>query len=228
MKAKIWVHHLLGALFALMLSVSAVGNLVTGYNLQVESLKNLFLWCTCFSFLSALILRLKRGEVILLALGLFFLPALWKGGALWDQTQTLCWIISYHYHEIYNWPVIGKMLADDLSQFFIALSAWSAITVSWIYCRRKPIYAALLPTILPLVLCLITTDRVPDPIYLYLLTLGVAMLLATDWTRRKHPAQSNKLVLRFMIPMATALALLFSLNPQQTYVNQAGKYQKDI
>ena len=75
MKHKIWINHLIGAVFAFVLSVSAVGNLVTGYDLEVKSLLLLILFCATCSILSALLFRFKFGGALLL-----FMTALlsWK------------------------------------------------------------------------------------------------------------------------------------------------------
>ena len=228
MKSKIWTNHLIGSVFAFVLSVSAVGNLVTGYNLEVKSISAIFLWCACCAFVSALLFRFKFGGAVLLCLIVLLAPVIWKEGLLWEQLQSLSHTISSHYHEVYRWPVLGKQITDEVDLILVVLSAWVAISVSWSFCRRKRITAVIPSVILPLVICLITTDRVPDAIYLYLLMLGIALLLVTDWTRRNYPAQGIKLTLRVVIPIAVALALLFFLNPREGYVNNAGKYQKEV
>lgn len=228
MKRKIWANHLMGAVFAFVLSVSAVGNLVTGYDLEVKSLSIVLLWCACCSLISALLFRFKYGGTALLCLIVLVSPIIWKDGILWEQVQSLCYIISSHYHDVYDWPVLGKPISDIVSRPLIVLSAWAAFSVSWCFCRRKHIVIMIPPLILPLVICLITTDRAPDTIYLYLLILGIALLLITDWTRRNYPAQGIKLTFRLTIPIAAALALLFAVNPREEYVNNAGKYQKEV
>lgn len=228
MKSKIWTNHLIGSVFAFVLSVSAVGNLVTGYNLEVKSISAIFLWCACCAFVSALLFRFKYGGTVLLCTTVLLAPVIWKEGLLWEQLQSLSHTISTHYHEIYRWPVLGKQITDEVDLILIVLSAWVAISVSWSFCRRKHILAVIPSVILPLVVCLVTTDRVPDAIYLYLLMLGIALLLVTDWTRRNYPAQGIRLTLRLAIPIAAALAILFFANPREAYVNNAGKYQKEV
>lgn len=228
MKHKMWMNSLIGAGFAFLLSVSAVGNLVTGYDLQAASMMGLFLWCACCSLISALLFQFKYGGTILLCLTMLVAPIIWKDGMLWDQLQSLCYTISSGFHNAYDWPILGKPITDEVNRPLIVLSAWVAVSVSWSYCRRKNVFIAMPSVILPVAICMITTDKVPDEIYLYLLMLGIAMLLVTDWTRRKNPVQGIKLTLRLAIPMAAALALLFVMNPQEEYVNSAGKYQKEV
>lgn len=228
MKHKVWINHLMGAIFAFVLSVSAVGNLVTGYDLKVKSLFLLFLFCAACSFLSALLFRFKHGGVLLLFMTALLSWKIVKEGILWYQAQSLAHMISTHYHAVYDWPVIGQPLSETVELPLMALALWAAFGVSWTVCRHEHIVFLIPPVILPLLICLVTTDRVPDPIFLYLLILGLSLLLITDWTRRNHPGQGIRLTLRFAIPIAAALALLFAANPRDEYVNNVGKYQKEV
>lgn len=228
MKHKIWINHLIGAVFAVVLSVSAVGNLVTGYDLEVKSLLLLFLFCVSCSFLSALLFRFKFGGALLLFMTALLSWKILKEGILWDQVQSLAYLISKHYHDVYDWPVVGQSLSETVDLPLMVLALWASFSVSWTVCRREHIVFLMPPVILPLLICLVTTDRVPDPIFLYLLILGLSLLLITDWTRRSHPGQGIRLTLRFAIPIAAALALLFAANPRDEYVNNVGKYQKEV
>lgn len=227
MKSKMWTSILLGAGFAFLLSVGAVGSLVTGYDLETACVRDLFLWCAGFALVSALLFQWRYGAVAALGLAVLAAPILWKDGVLWEQLQSLCYTVTKGYHTAYGWPLLGKFITEDVNRPLTVLSAWSAVSVSWCVCRRKHALLAVPPVLLPLVLCLITTDTVPDEIYLYLLILGIALLLVTDWTRRREPAQEGRLILRAAIPVAAALALLFAANPREEYVNQAGRYQKE-
>ena len=228
MKHKIWINHLIGAVFAFVLSVSAVGNLVTGYDLEVKSLLLLILFCATCSILSALLFRFKFGGALLLFMTALLSWKILKEGILWDQVQSLAYLISSHYHEVYDWPVVGQSLLETVDLPLMVLALWASFSVSWTVCRREHIVFLMPPVIFPLLICLVTTDRVPDPIFLYLLILGLSLLLITDWTRRNHPGQGIRLTLRFAIPIAAALALLFVANPRDEYVNNVGKYQKEV
>lgn len=228
MKHKIWINHLIGAVFAFVLSVSAVGNLVTGYDLEVKSLLLLFLFCAACSFLCALLFRFQFGGALLLFMTALLSWKILKEGILWDQVQSLAYLISSHYHEVYDWPVVGQSLSETVDLPLMVLALWASFSVSWTVCRREHIVFLMPPVILPLLICLVTTDRVPDPVFLYLLILGLSLLLITDWTRWNHPGQGMRLTLRFAIPIAAALALLFAANPRDEYVNNVGKYQKEV
>ena len=228
MKRKIWFQHLLGALFAFALSVSTAGCLATGFQMNVASMGRLILCCGIISLLSALLLRFKFGGIAVLSLSALAAVIVWRHGALWEQLQTLLLTVTTQYHVVYNWPAIGRFAAEEVDLALMAVAWWTAVSVSFCVCRRGHILTALPSVALPLVACLIVTNTVPDEIYLYLLILGVSLLLLTDWVRRNDPARSVSLTLRMAIPVAAALALLFTLNPREGYVNQAAKLQKEV
>lgn len=228
MKHKVWTLHLTSAVFAFTLSVSAIGNLITGYELPTAPLWNLYLWCGFFAVSSSLLFRFRYGGSILVCLAALVLFLLWGKEILWQQTQFLSYLITSHYHEVYAWKVIGTPVSDNVSLPLILWSALTAVCVNWHFCRRRSIFIALLPVVVPLVLCLLTTDRVPDTAYLYLMILGLSILLITDWSRHHNPNEGTKLILRTILPIAVSLAILFVINPQDEYVNHAGTIQKEV
>lgn len=228
MKHKVWTLHLISAVFAFALSVSAIGNLITGYELPTDPLWNLYLWCGFFAVSSSLLFRFRCGGSILACLAALVLFLLWNKDILWQQTKFLSYLITCHYHDVYAWKVIGAPSSGNVSLPLILWSALTAVCVNWYICRRRRIFIALLPVVAPLVLCLLTTDRVPDTAYLYLMILGLTILLITDWSRHYNPKQSVKLILRTILPIAVPLAILFTLNPRDEYVNHAGAFQKEV
>ena len=139
MNRKIWINHLIGAVLAFILSVSAVGNLATGYDLEVKSFLLLFLFCAACSFLSALLFRFKFGGALLLFMTALLSWKILKEGILWDQVQSLACLISSHYHEVYDWPVVGQSLSETVDLPLMVLALWASFSVSWTVCRREHI-----------------------------------------------------------------------------------------
>ena len=225
MKNKI-LSHLLGALFAVLFSFCSGGCLLTGFGLTISSPAALLVWCTVFSVLSAVLWFFRYGVWGILLLSVCGAFAVWQDGAVWDQIRALAYTISSHYHEVYNWPVIGAPTADSFDLALILLGYLTALAVSFCICRRAYLLFALPVVLMPLVLCLITTDTLPDEPILWLLMFGIVLLLVTDWVRRKNPEQYASLVFRMAVPAAAALGLLFWLNPQEAYVNRAAEFQK--
>ncbi len=226
-KWKPWIDCLMGAVLAWLLSVGAVGCMVTGFELQTVSMGAQVLWCAGFALVSAAILRFRYGTFVLLGLTVLICPFLWQKGALWYQ---------FDYILFPSYIMIPDILTGDGTQLSavkatlpsIALALWTAFSVSWCICRRKHALYVLPPVASPVVLCLIFTQDIPHPGYLYLLLTALALLFITDWTRRKVPAQSTKLMLRAALPIALAFAVLFGANPEKTYVNHAWKIQEKV
>lgn len=216
------------SLFAFVLSFSAVGNIITGFGLPVASLWKIALWCALFAFGSAVVLRMRFGGRILLFFGILALVFLWKRESFRMQLQTIFYIVSSHYSRVYGWQILGSLAADAVSAPLILWTAFVSIGVNWHICRRKHWIYAFLPTVLPLAVCLVTIDKVPDTIFLYLTILGLSILLITDWTRHHQPDQGMGLIVRISLPVSLFLALLFLFNPKATYVNHAGSLQKDV
>ncbi len=229
MKNKRWVNHLLGAFFAFLLSVCVVGCIITGFDLTIptETAIRLVKGCCGISVLSALILLIPYGGLLLLLLLLPASVALWSDGLLWDQLKTIAYTISYHFHNVYGWRILGEPAAEELELAFFLLAGITALTVSYCLCRSQHILFLLPSVLLPLSVCLVTTDTLPDESYLFLLIAGIVLLTLTDLVRRSDPVQGGILTLLAAIPVTAALALLFALNPQAEYVSRAGEIQKE-
>ncbi len=231
MKHKM-IHHLVSALFAFVLAVSAIGSLVTGHALPVDSLSELYLWCAFLAVMSSVLLHFRYGGRIMGCIAVFVLIVLWREGTVWqqiqEQTQCLVYVLTAQYSKVYGWPVWGTPAAQDVSLPLIIWATLVAASVNWHICRCKHIVVAIIPVVIPLILCFLTTARVPDTVYLYLLILGLAILLITDWTRKKQPDQGMKLLLWTALPIAVSLALLFAFNPKDKYDTSASVFQKEV
>lgn len=226
MKHNKWLTHLFGACFAFLFAIAAVGCLATGWKLNIASPGKLLLWCGLFSVLSPLLLYFKYGGWVILLLSVRGAFALWQDGGLWEQMQTLVYTVTSHFHAVYKWPVFGMQITEDVDLVLILLAYLTALGTSICICRGRNSLLVLPLPVLAVSVCLITTDTVPDARVLFLLILGIILLLMTDWIRRKNPRQFAPLLLMTGIPAVLALALLFGLNPQETYVNHAAEIQK--
>jgi len=229
---KSWIPQLVGAPLAFMLAVGSVGSLITGYGLPMDGLWKLFLWCALAAIVSAVLLRFCYDGRLIARIAGVVLAVLLAGELVrpyvWKQIQTLCYLLTSHYHDVYNWPVLGTADAESVAVPLILWAALVSAAVNWHICRRKHILVALIPAVIPAALCLVTADIVPHTAYLYLLLLGLAILLITDWTRRKQPAQGMKLLLWSALPVALCLVLIFAFNPKGEYTNRVGKIQKEV
>ncbi|MBQ8511939.1 MAG: transglutaminase domain-containing protein [Clostridia bacterium] len=227
MKTKI-LRHVLAALYSFVFAVSAVGCIVTGFDLSAAHSGWILIWCAVFAVIPAVLWFFRFGWIGIVLLSVRGAFAIWQDGALWDEIQSLAYTISSHYHNVYNWQTIGEPVTDGIDLALILLAYLIAMAVNFCICRSRPLFTAIVPVILPLVLCLITTDTLPDEIVLLPMMAAIVILLLTDWVRRQSPMQYPKLTFRVLIPSAAALVLLFALNPQEEYVNRAAELQKNV
>lgn len=221
MKHKSWTKPLVSAVFALLLSVSAIGNLCTGFDLPVGSLLTVFVWCGVFAAVSAILLQLPYGGRITLGLAVLTLVIFSRNEALWPQTQTLSYLISIRYRMAYSWPFFGALAAETVDLPLLLWGIPVTLCVNRYFCRGEGLYSLLVTVILPLALCMVIRGTVPDTVYLFLTILCLAILLITDWTRRNMATQQIRLTLRMTVPIVLALALLFGMNPPESYKNNA-------
>ena len=231
MKVKKWIPCLLSAVVAFTLAISAVGNLFTGYEMSVHLWK-IFLMSALAALGSAVLFQFRinkkmllRGASVVLAVVLVkevFRPYIWR------QIQNLSYLITSHYHAAYNWPILGNPGADHVTAPLMFWAMLVAVCVNWHICRQKHIAVAIVPVVMPLALCLMTAFNVPATGYLYLMILGLAVLLITDWSRKKQPEKGMKMLIWSVLPVALALAILFACNPKAEYINHAGKIQKEV
>lgn len=227
MKLKNHLSYLLGAVFGSLLSVSAVGCLQSAFGLKA-SMGNLTLLCVLSACIFALLFRFRYGGTVLLCGAALAVGYLARQGTVIDQTASLLGAVTDHYHAAYGWPMLGSADGGAVELPLAVIGLLAAAAVTGAVGRRKNVLPALIPVILPLAVCLVVTNTVPDAIWLYLLMLGISLLLITDWVRRKGAEQGAKLTAMLALPVAAALGALFLLVPEKNYVNRVEDIQDKL
>ena len=222
MKLEKWITCLQAAVLAFFISYGGCACLVSGFSLQAD-MGTLALWCGCLGAVTAVCFRLRLAAV---PLGLLALLCgyLWHSGSLSLSTEALLYWLSYNYNAAYGigilrWSDLPLQEADVTAALCAVASVNVLLTVRTVCrCRR-----AILPAVfglLPLCACLVVTDTVPAAKHLILLFFGLTVLMLSQTTRRADRVQGNRLAALVAAPAALAVALLFWLNPQQTYSRQ--------
>lgn len=208
------VRCIISVLFASLFSISVVGSLITGWNISVSSVPRLYAMCFAFSLFTSLGWYFRRGDIVNLSLGVLVLIRLMYKKALWNQLVYLLWFITKHYSEVYGWRIFGTPAASefDFALFFIGYLA--VLSVTYCICRSETLAVAAPFVLIPLILCLPTTDTLPDPVYLYMLVSGIVVMLLTEWTRTHTPKDYPLMLLKTAVPTALVLGLVFTLSPQ--------------
>ena len=193
MKHEIRWNFLTGVVLAWMLSASAVGCMVTAFDMEVGSFARLVLACGVVAVFAAVCFALRGGDVVLVGVSALAFGYLWHEGTVWAHIAALLRCISRYYDLAYGWGVVTLGGYDGFGPADLALGiigSLGAISVSWVVMRRKSVICALPMTILPLVSCVVITDTVPDAVWLYFLLLGLVILLLTDYVRRREKAHA--------------------------------------
>lgn len=224
------VNATIGFFIGTMLSLGAAGALVTAFQLPMLHFSAVVGACVLGALLGAAAFSGKRGGALLLLLGALAGGYLWRQGDLWDQTRYLLELISQVYNQAYHWGYLvllsGAPAGLDLP--VAVLGAAMALLGSWTVCREQTGALALCASILTLTPCLVVTDTVPAPSYLYLLIFSNLLLLLTGHVRRENGYQGDRLILRILLPTAIALGALFFLLPQDGYVNRSAELRNRL
>ena len=165
------VNATIGFFIGTMLSLGAAGALVTAFQLPMLHFSAVVGACVLGALLGAAAFSGKRGGALLLLLGALAGGYLWRQGDLWDQTRYLLELISQVYNQAYHWGYLvllsGAPAPAGLDLPVAALGAAMALLGSWTVCREQTGALALCASILTLTPCLVVTDTVPAPSYLY-------------------------------------------------------------
>ena len=231
MKHEVRWNCLTGAVLAWMLSASAVGCMVTGFDMEVAGFARLVLFCGAAAVCGSLCLAFRWGDVLMACAIALAAGYMWHEGTFWEHLAALLRCVSRRYDMAYGWGTVslgGYAGTGPVDLALGTIGLLAALSVAWVVVRRKSVLCAMPMTVLPLAVCLVVTDTVPSAGWLYLLMLGIVILLLTDYGRRKGKRQSALLTAYLLLPTAAALGLLFLLVPQESYVNRAGQYEEKL
>lgn len=207
----------------------AAGCMISGFSLNVKATQTLLLVLAAAAVISAVAFRRKWGGIFVLGCLAALSGWLWYRTAAGEQILRLIYRLSTVYDRAYGWGVVqlveGKWNEGFADIPMAMLGTLVAVTVSWTVCRRKSGFWAVAATLLPLCLCLVVTDTVPEEKYLFILLLASVLLLLTSQVRRSSENQANRLTAMALIPVAAALAALFLAVPRNGYINRSEEFR---
>ncbi len=222
MKLEKWISCLQSAVLSFLISYGGCACLLSGFSLQADG-EILALWCGCLAVVVSVSYSLK---LVPIPLGILALLSgyLWHKGILSRSMEALLYRLTYTYSTAYDTGILRwselPLENADITAALCALSSIIILLTARTVCRPRRAVLPVIFGLLPLCACLVVTDTVPATEHLYLLFFGLAVLMLSQTTRRADKAQGNRLAALAAIPAALAVALLFLLNPQQTYNKQ--------
>ena len=229
MKHKTLLLFLVSVLLSFALAVGAVGCMVTGFSLDLESLADVVLVCGLACLICSFLFLWKWGGAAVLCLLALAAGYLWHRGIAWEQILALLNRISHTYNDAYGWGVLFLEETAAPADYPMAiLGCIIAVFAGQTLCRGQNGWLTILLAATPLAACMVVTDTVPEEKYLFLLLAGLALLLLTAGVRRDSAVQGSRLTALAALPVLLALAGLFWAVPQEGYVNQSKEIQQKL
>lgn len=210
------------------LSVASVGCLISGFSLEAGSILSLTLLCGCAALTSAVAFRFRwGGPGLLCLLAVMGAVLVWRS-ELVDQTLGLAEKITKIYHNAYRW---GFLSLGGSTEYVLPLRVGAvliAVTVGASVSTGSSPWTAVTASLIPVLLCVVVTDTVPEARWLFFLMAGLAILILTGSVRAKAAGQGNLLTAMVAVPVLLAVGLLLLLNPKEDYVNHTGTLQAKV
>lgn len=206
--------------------------LITGFALPIARPEELWLAWGLTAVLCSAACCFRRGSWAVLGLGTLWLGWLWKQGEAWDQLLQLIFRISHVYRLAYGTPELnftgGSWNAGIADLPLQVLGSIICVLCCHTVCRGRRTWPALAAGALPLVLCLVVINTVPEETWLFGLLLCLTVLLLTAAVRRSSALQAARLVLLTLLPTAAILGCLFLWIPKENYVNKSEELRETI
>ena len=222
MKRKIWVTAGIAAALAFLIAFGAVGCVVSGFDLPLDSYAKVVLICGAASVFCAAAFSLKWGGAAVLCALALGAGYVWKQDEAAEQLFGLLYRMTSVYGNAYGWDPV--QLADGAAAVDIPMAVLGVLlsaAVTWSVCRKLGAVLPVAASLIPLSACMVVTDTVPDVQYLFCLLFGLIILILTGRVRRQSAPQGNRLTAMAAIPAALALAAVFLTFPQESYVNRS-------
>lgn len=215
-------------------SFTESGAAVSFTGLGLADMQAVALWCAVFSLLSVIVFSQKRKWVFWLAAAVV-LGLLAVTGML-EELYSLAYRISIVYNKAYRWgtlpepsyaiEMIGQSTVQvvklsDITGGLISVCAFVIFAVNWVLCRQRKAAVAIVAGGLPLAVCCVVTDTVPDERYLFPLLCGLVLVMLTGTARRSSEKAGAQLTAILMVPVLLVSMLLSNLMPRESYELQS-------
>lgn len=216
----------LAGVLAFTAAAGGAGCLYSGFALPLKNPEKLLMFLAAVSFLCAFCFRFRPA-----ALGLLCISMLTLGYVLRRTDGAIqCVRILSVCIDVWGYDTIGWKIPEGnpAADFPLALlgSLTAAAAAGTVYTRRS--LPALLLTALPLGLCLISPDTVPNLPSLFSVLLVLSLLLLTGSLRHDSKTQANHLLATGALPLSLMLGLILLFAPRSSYVNHTPRIREQL
>lgn len=223
MKREKLVTAFFAAVLAFLISFGGMGSMATAFFLEAGELRMVAAACAVSAVFCAACFSWKRGGVLVLLGAALAGGYLWRLGTFPRQFWQLVYRITHVYNQAYHWGVFRLVdTAWDAGSVELPLAVLGtvlAMAAAWAVCRREGTAVVVGLSLLALLPCIVVTDTVPEPRFLYLLLLGQLLMMLTSGVRRNDAYQGNRLTMLAALPTALLLGVLFLAVTPESYRN---------
>ncbi len=247
MKGKKLLTSLLYGLVAWGIAVCGAGCIVSAFSFNetvavsssfaaYADMQTVALWSAAISLFSAFVFTKMRHWVALPIMAAAVLGVLFATG-MRHELHELAYRISVFYDKAYGWGVLPKLIdaegafqssvsyitivPPEITGGLVTVCALVVLAVNWALCGKRPAAMAVAAGFLPLMVCCVVTDTVPDEKYLFPLLAGLALVMLTGMVRRNNEKEGARLTAIVMVPVLLASMLLSYLLPREGYEQQS-------
>ena len=212
-------------LISFLITWGAGACLITAFDLAAFSTENLFWFSLVLSgvFSLSMAYRFRWWIPILLAGGFLFLLPMAAGVkevSLLSSVESLLYQISLDFNRTYHWGVIcwsPNSPTATLLPALLLVMGLVCLTVSVTVCGALRTTGAVFLGLIPLLLCMVARDTVPEAWCLWLLFTGLSLLILTGSSRRMDIRAGRRFTAMVLIPTILATSVLFWLVPSSGY-----------
>lgn len=213
------------AVLSFVITLGSVGCLITGFDFSPADFPRLAgIWAAAALVIGLVAVR-RHGTAILWSAAGLALGYLWHAGELTEALKAMIYRIGSVYGQAYGFTfLLFRAEGDRVLTMDSPLAVYGVILILLVclaICRRSTVIFAAAGALLPLGLCMVVTDTVPEIWALFCLLCGLGLLLLTGSVRRESPGQGNRLTAIAAVPVILSVGLLFLLIPQKGYVNRS-------
>lgn len=232
MKLEKPVSFAVSALMASMLSIGAMMAMISGLDLPVENMAALYRTWILFALGGSALFLFRGGWIaaaVIAAVGLLWL---WPEYSFTLPARALITRLSAIYDSAYGWGVLefyGVEWKDVMLD--LPLCVWGcliALAAAGTVMQGRWLALTLGLTLVPLCTTVVVTNTPPDTPYLFMVIFAIVLLVLTATVRRQNPGQGALLSMLAALPVGALLAILFSVFPQETYVNHSEEYLNSV
>lgn len=224
--------YFLAMLLAIGFSISALGCAVTGFDLPLESPAAILGILTTAAVIFSLLYSRRQGGILILALLALSSGYLWHQRTIISQSMALAYHVSLWMDQAYHW---GYLLVPDriravayMDEPIVCFGLLLECCVCRSIVRRKSPMGAILLAAVPLILCLMVPQAVPELWTIFLLFSLAALLLLPANVRRESVSQGNRLTAALILPVLAAVWAMLYFFPQETYVDHTEAIRQSL